>query len=840
MIKNGNANPFDQDEIVLCSYHFARNKADYLSLISWDLVVIDEAHRLRNVYKKSNKIANAIKRAIFPYKKILLTATPLQNSLLELFGLVSIIDDYKFGDMKSFKNQFIRLNNDDVFNQLRERIQPICKRTLRKQVLEYIRYTNRIPITQKFEPSDEEQTLYRWISEYLQRESLKALPPSQRTLMTLVLRKLLASSTYAIAGALKSLHDKLEKKLSEFKNIAGTETQNEIDENDLFDDIKSDFETFNEFADEWETEEGEAFTIEDIKKIEDEVGELKAFYELAVGIQENAKGEKLFTALEAGFKKAKELGGSEKAVVFTESKRTQDYLLKKLSENGYKNKIALFNGTNNDEISKEIYKSWIANHKGTDKITGSRTVDMRAALVDYFKNNAKIMIATEAAAEGINLQFCSIVVNYDMPWNPQRIEQRIGRCHRYGQKHDVVVVNFLNTKNRAEARIYQLLNEKFKLFKGVFGASDEVLGVIESGVDFEKKILEIYQKCRTPEEIESAFDNLQNDMEEQIGEKMQSTRQTLLENFDAEVHDKLKFNKEKSEEYLNKYQSWLFKLTEFVLKDKADFHEDGLSFTLNENDFDKQISLGRYKIGNHVEDSHIYRIQHPLAQKVIKGVKNQKLPAAEIHFKYTGTPIISILEKYIGKSGWLLATSLSVDSFEKEDHVVLSAITDDNNILDEDECRRLFSLQADVVENDIENKKTDSISEIYQKKKEKILAEINVRNDVFFDEEMDKLERWADDLKSALELELRDLDLEIKTKKAEARKIQTLQKKVEAQREIKQLETQRKEKRKKLFTSQDEVEERKESLISDIEQNMDQKIKEEELFLIRFEISGDK
>jgi SNF2 family DNA or RNA helicase len=136
-------------------------------------------------------------------------------------------------------------------------------------------------------------------------------------------------------------------------------------------------------------------------------------------------------------------------------------------------------------------------YKNTDRATGSRSADMRAALVDYFREEATIMIATEAAAEGINLQFCSMIINYDMPWNPQRIEQRIGRCHRYGQKYDVVVINFLNKANAADQRVYELLRDKFQLFNGVFGASDEVLGNIENGVDFEKRIAEIYQKCRT-------------------------------------------------------------------------------------------------------------------------------------------------------------------------------------------------------------------------------------------------------------------------------------------------------------------------------------------------------
>ena len=190
------------------------------------------------------------------------------------------------------------------------------------------------------------------------------------------------------------------------------------------------------------------------------------------------------------------LGAPRKAIIFTESRITQDYLLRLLSESGYKDKIVLFNGSNSDQRSKDIYQGWFEKHKDTDKITGSRTADMRAALVDCFKAEAEIMIATEAAAEGVNLQFCSLLINYDLPWNPQRIEQRIGRCHRYGQKYDVVVINFVNRENAADRRVYELLDQKFNLFKGVFGASDEVLGSIESGVDFEKRIAAIYQTCR--------------------------------------------------------------------------------------------------------------------------------------------------------------------------------------------------------------------------------------------------------------------------------------------------------------------------------------------------------
>ena len=258
------------------------------------------------------------------------------------------------------------------------------------------------------------------------------------------------------------------------------------------------------------------------------------------------------------------MGASKKAIIFTESRRTQNYLVRILSETEYQGKIVLFNGSNSDEQSKQIYQQWYERHQGSDRISGSRTADMRSALVDYFKEEAQIMIATEAAAEGINLQFCSLVVNYDLPWNPQRIEQRIGRCHRYGQKHDVVVVNFLNRNNAADQRVYELLAEKFALFNGVFGASDEVLGSIESGVDFEKRIVRIYQECRSPEEIQASFDELQRELETEIDESMKLTRKKLLENFDEEVHEKLRVNLKESTEYLNKYENWLWELAKYA------------------------------------------------------------------------------------------------------------------------------------------------------------------------------------------------------------------------------------------------------------------------------------
>ena len=527
-IKTGNLNPFDQKEIIICSYHFARAKDTYVRLLPWDLVIVDEAHRLRNVYKPANRIANAIKNAIAHAPKVLLTATPLQNTLLELYGLVSIVDDLVFGDLKSFKAQFCTIRTEEDYQALRERLKTVCQRTLRRQVLEYIQYTNRFVITEKFVPTPEEQRLYDLVSDYLQRENLYALPSGQRKLMTLILRKLLASSTYAISGTLGALSSRLE--------IAARDQTTMLMEPE---EMSSDYETIDENEEEW-SEEGEGkkqkepLTSKQLVELEQERQTLIEFKVLADSIVKNSKGEALLAALRSGFAKAKEFGAPEKAIIFTESTRTQQYLLHVLEASPHAGKVVLFNGSNNDIRSREIYKAWMQRHQGTDLVSGSPSADMRAALVDYFREEATIMVATEAAAEGIN--------------------------------------------------------------------------------------------------------TLQREMEAQIDARMIETRQKLLENFDEEVQEKLRVQLRESTEALGRYEQWLWALTRYFLRECAKFSDDEKSFQLISNPFPgENIHPGPYKTGKHVEDVNIYRVGHPLAQRIIEHCKSLDLPPAEIHFDYSST-----------------------------------------------------------------------------------------------------------------------------------------------------------------------------------------------------------
>ena len=840
-IRRGNLNPFDRSEIVICSYQFARSKEPYVRQVAWNLAVIDEAHRLRNVYKPSNKIGNALKGALAPFDKLLLTATPLQNSLLELFGLVSIIDEHIFGDMKSFRSQFSRLETDSDFQSLRERLKPICQRTLRRQVLEYIPFTNRIALVEEFIPSEPEQKLYNLVSDYLQRENLYALPASQRQLMTLILRRLLASSTFAIAGTLKGLADKLEKATESRKPVV--EPPPEVAET---------FESFEEMEDEWEEEEEESegdkksdprvLGPEELEKVAEEIQSLRLFTELANSIAKNSKGERLQTALKRGLAEAKSKGGREKAIIFTESTRTQEYVRSILEEiPRYNGKVVLFNGSNNDPKSKEIYHDWLKTHGGTDHITGSKTADMRAALVEYFRDEATIMIATEAAAEGINLQFCSLVINYDLPWNPQRIEQRIGRCHRYGQKHDVVVVNFLNKKNAADQRVYQLLDEKFKLFSGVFGASDEVLGSIGSGIDFEKRIADIYQKCRTEGQIQFNFDQLQQEMEIQIHEQMKQTRQKLLENFDEEVHEKLRVNQRESSEALSKYDNWLWQLTRYYLQAYAKFEDGQNGFTLIKNPFpEENIHPGPYRSGKNVEDANLYRLGHPLAQKIIERCKAFTSDLRNLAFEYSRSgKKISILEPLLRKRGFMRITCQTVTALETEDFVLLSGVCDDGSTVDPEQCRRFFSIGAAENVSDcpsLPEHLQSRLDEDLKRQQNEVLAKLTERNAAFFEGELDKLDRWSDDLKIGLEQELKELDRQIREARRSAQLAVALAEKLSIQKEIRELEAARNRKRRELFDAQDRVDKQRQDLIERIEKKLQQDCKVMPVFTVRWSL----
>jgi Helicase conserved C-terminal domain len=666
--------------------------------------------------------------------------------------------------------------------------------------------------------------------------------------MTLILRKLLASSTYAISDTLLGLANKLEAVESEQQKAAEVPAV-----------IADDFETLAEVQEEWvdddegsESEGGDEkkapdrLTSEQLAELRAERDKLRQFHDLAKAIQTNSKGDVLLTALQRGFEAARTVrmeNGTgalqQKAIIFTESRRTQEYLFNLLQQTEFAEKVVFFNGTNTDPLSQAIYQVWMKQHAGTDRITGSPTADKRAALVEHFRDNASIMIATEAAAEGINLQFCNLVVNYDMPWNPQRIEQRIGRCHRYGQKYDVVVVNFLNKANAADVRVYKLLAEKFKLFDGVFGASDEVIGAIESGVDFEKRIVSIYQQCRTTEQIEFQFNQLQQELESQIAQARSDASEQLLNNFDQEVIERVRVS---SGEALGRFEDLLWRVTAFYLAPYARFDSPGHTFFLERDPFPTSASSpqpvhpGPYRMGKNVDAANTYRVGHPLAQQVLKSCCALPTPKIELRFNLSRSgKRIAALESLPVRTGWLTCARFTLSGFETEDHILLGGVLDNGQPLEPSACKRLFDLEGELGQP-LLLEPPDALTAELGKEQQHVLDELQKRNGKWLDSEIEKLDRWTEDLKYGLEQEIKDLDKEIRDTKRQAKAEAALESKLPLHRRAKELEADRSKKRRELFNAQDEIDVRKESLISEIESRLQKTTDVDVLFVCRWNV----
>lgn len=824
--KQASRSPFDSPQPVICLYQFAKAKAGDIAGIAWDLVVMDEAHRLRNVYKKGNVIARTIKESLARVRlKVLLTATPLQNSLLELYGLVSMIDDRVFGDLDSFRAQFSQ-PSESALASLRARLAGVCQRTLRRQVQQYVPYTARRAILQEYTPSADEQQLSALVGDYLRRPNSKSLPDGQRQLISLVLWKLLASSSHAIAGALGTMANWLQGVLDEAEQAV-----------DLSDALDQDYESLSETADEWDDDAVREAppSVQEREAIGNEVAELRHFQSPASGIRENTKGRALLQALDKAFAELERLDAPRKALIFTESRRTQDYLLALLADTAYGDGIVLFNGSNSDAHARFIYKDWLHRHQGTDKVTGSTTADTRAALVEHFRDRGTVMIATEAGAEGINLQFCSLVINYDLPWNPQRIEQRIGRCHRYGQKHDVVVVNFVDLSNEADARVYELLSQKFQLFEGVFGASDEVLGAIGSGVDFERRIADIYRHCREPDAIRSSFEQLQLDLSGEISEQMVKTRQLLLENFDEDVHNKLRLRADDKTE-LDRYGQMLMDLTQTGLGEHATFEPSGFLLHQLPSPALHGVELGRYELPRRSGEAHLYRLGHPLAEWLIDQAKQRELEGACLAFDYDAYgKRITTLEPFRGKSGWLSVHRVRVDALgREEDHLLVAAVTADGTVLEEGDPEKLLRIPAEVRSAGLFGSGGSPLDSEVDRRKQALMQGISTRNLGYFGQEVEKLDAWADDLKLGLEQEIKAVDVQIKETRRHAAVAATLEQKLAQQKAQRDLEGKRSKLRRDLFNRQDEVEDRRNTLIEQLEQQLEQRVEEQALFSVEW------
>lgn len=528
----------------------------------FDLCVVDEAHEVfASIYKRFDRggsiredspyarIAGRLATAIAGTPVLLLTATPLQNSLLELWGLVHYVDPTGtlLGDLSTFRNLFCptddRILLEGQEHELQRRLGTVLQRTLRRQAQDFIRepFVARQARLFEYSMSPEERALYDDVTMYLLEPSLHAFRGKHRTLLLLGFHRRMASSVRALAASL----EKVAERLRALRDRRAPDDAADADA--ILGDLEDD--------DEDEAASGDAPDPREDEKlaVAAELARVESFIQRARALPTDSKAKALLSAIKLIAEQAEHGKSSGKVVVFTESLTTQEYIRELLLADGVvgDSDITLFRGDNDTPRAAIAHARWFeeVGRQLPPESRPSPDVAIRLALVHEFRTRPHgIFISTEAGAKGLNLQFCDTVINYDLPWNPQRIEQRIGRCHRYGQRRDVTVINFLARDNEAQKLTFDILSQKLDLFGTVLGATDAVLhrpGTLAPetlasglGAEFETQLRRIYERARTLEEVERELRELRDAMEARRREfetALKRTEDVIQRRFDASV-----------------------------------------------------------------------------------------------------------------------------------------------------------------------------------------------------------------------------------------------------------------------------------------------------------------
>ncbi|MDA3899055.1 MAG: SNF2-related protein [Spirochaetes bacterium] len=437
-------NPWNSFEKIICSLDFIKNPAfrEELEATQWDAIIFDEAHRLRRDGNSTTIIYTAAEMLSERTKAmLLLTATPFRGKLEELYYIVRLVDKNLLGPYQSFYNEYCTPDSD--LSSLKEKLGTVL---LRRTKNEIGGFTKRHARTIRFDLYAEERELYDETSRYVAEEFNRAMQTQNRAvgfIMT-VFQKLLDSSSHALHCALCNRKRSLEVKLERADKYLQESEEFEALE---FDDLRDDIEDESELCD-----EAVQKTAAEIRL---EIQILENLIELSGSITRNKKGDRLKKMIH-GLKKE----GRKKFLIFTQFRTTQDYLKRILT--GLK--VEVFNGS-------------------MDK-------DAKERAIDNFKGDVEVLICTEAGGEGRNMQFCNVLFNYDLPWSPLKIEQRIGRLHRFGQQDDVYIYNFA-TKDTVAERILDVLEHKLHLFEESIGPPDIMLGQIEDELNLGSLFMKI-------------------------------------------------------------------------------------------------------------------------------------------------------------------------------------------------------------------------------------------------------------------------------------------------------------------------------------------------------------
>jgi hypothetical protein len=368
------------------------------------------------------------------------------------------------------------------------------------------------------------------------------------------------------------------------------------------------------------------------------------------------------------------------------------------------------------------------------------------------------------------------------------------------------------------------------------------------GVDFEKRILAIYQECRTPEEIEAAFRKLQDEMDESIRARMDDTRRKLFERFDEDVHQRLRIKLADTKAQLDRVGQRFWSLTQFVLEGRADFDDSVLAFDLTAPPR-PDLAAGRYHLisksqpelgadRSEEQGRYLYRLSHPLGEHVIQAGKALATAEASVVFDVSNhTSRVHVVEALRGKTGYLTLSRLQIDSYEREEYLLFSGFADDGTSLDQETMEKLFGCPGRVAAPDAVS---DGVSHRLAADAERhCKATISVsleQNSVHFNQAREKLEKWADDMVLSAEKALADTKEQIKALRRQARQATTLEEQHDIQEKLQKLERQQRRQRQEIFTAEDEIMVKRDALIDQLERRLAQRTETDTLFTIRWRV----
>lgn len=437
--------------LFLISYDETLNHADEIEKTVWDMAIFDEADCL---FKPENKTVITLKKAVGNAFKLLLTPTPITNSIMDIYGLIHFIDESVLPDAEEFYRRYHR--KPENYSELAAWVSRFAFRTLKSQVAGYVNFTNRLPIVVSYTLSEAEKKLYDLIQKYLELPCRDAYPEMDVWRLSLLFYHTVSSSSQALADMLNA----------PLKRVEGAEQ--EI---------------------------------------------LKAMQITARAIKDNSKTVKLIETLKPVFDQLKKQKENQKALVFVENLATLEMLSDALKTAGY---------------GVLTYKD----EKSLERFRNDETI--------------QILICNDAMAKGLDIEFCPVVVNYDLLYNAVQMEQRICRCHRQGQKSDVLVINLISKENMADARIVELLRKRVLQFDGIFGLSDAIMD------NFDVSIKDMLKQRRDKKDIQGSFETNRQEHRSENEEIVSEAENTLFTTFTKKVSDKVnitpKYIEEKSAE----------------------------------------------------------------------------------------------------------------------------------------------------------------------------------------------------------------------------------------------------------------------------------------------------